>query len=603
MTTPNFKLSSPDKGAQISTQDALENAIQAVIDAFYEEIGGLVTGLLPAGAFDASQGHFPSDSFHGTFYFTSVPGIVDGQPFSIGDWLVPLKDNASLTDFRENWTRGDYSKVVRAIYPDCKSLKMSREPARGSGSLWETQDGTRFVELPNESTCSFETDEGVRLQPIADRYGRYAAQAFDVRSAEAALSANNNWDAFQRWVQAHDVCQTIELPAWRIPLGGPIDFGNRNVVGQGPATILEFSDIPHEEDCITFSGGTGVADRAGQISHLVVDANETGRDGIRWRGGVGCGVTDVQILNAFRDMLHVCPGEKNDFFERFFLDQVSGNRGAGRFGLCLRLPNLGAKAPQFINKTSLRNVKFYGADQAGIGVLLEDGGGGRSAVKIGGGISMQGFHYQYQGSNSQHRGAIYIRRALGSTGYIDGITMEDCTFESQGSGAATPVENAALVLEDENDNRFLIQSFHDRDSILTGWGRWWDYNNVSPSEKIKLWNIHSSIFGSIRNHSSKQFGSSHDAESLTHVPPSSNSVGVVLFDASDHEAAWLVTLKHSNTASGTLHLVRGGSIPMSNALIPSTGPLDLEISGTKVYAINSGNNSIGIRWSAVRILT
>ena len=187
MSSPSFKLPVLEETSNRAMREELETAMQSVIDSFYEEIGGIVTGLLPAGHFDASLGRFPEDALHGSFYFVTVPGTVDGQVFAIGDWLVPLIDGASTTIFRGNWTRGDYSKVVNRVYEDVKSLAASREETRGNGALWLTADGQRFVE---DSTATLGYIENQASTPVRMR----VVDLFDI-DARAFAPATGGADA------------------------------------------------------------------------------------------------------------------------------------------------------------------------------------------------------------------------------------------------------------------------------------------------------------------------------------------------------------------------------------------------------------------------
>ncbi|NVK21496.1 MAG: hypothetical protein HWD86_03180 [Kangiellaceae bacterium] len=146
MPAPTFSLSTGDDAGSGNAREAHEAAIQAVVDAFYEEIGGIVTGLLPVGQFDASTGRFPARAELGGFYITDRPGTVDGQTFAIGDWLIPLKDDAHEMIYAGNWMRGDYSRVTPRIYDSPAHLAASREPGRGPKSPWQTWSGQTYRE-------------------------------------------------------------------------------------------------------------------------------------------------------------------------------------------------------------------------------------------------------------------------------------------------------------------------------------------------------------------------------------------------------------------------------------------------------------------------
>ncbi len=221
MSSPSFKLPVGEESSNRAMRLELETAMQSVIDSFYEEIGGIVTGLLPVGHFDATQGRFPEDALHGSFYFVTAPGTVDGEVFAIGDWLVPLIDGASTTTFKGNWTRGDYSKVVNRVYEDVQSLAASREEARGNGALWLTADGQRFVE-DSTATLGFienkaSTPVRMRVVDLFDIDARAFAPATGGADASAGLQAA--LDLFKARLEAGIPCRlriigeyTVEKP-------------------------------------------------------------------------------------------------------------------------------------------------------------------------------------------------------------------------------------------------------------------------------------------------------------------------------------------------------------------------------------------------------
>ncbi|SFE19922.1 ubiquitin-activating E1 FCCH domain-containing protein [Roseivivax sediminis] len=193
MSGPSFELPRSDETPTRTTKEALELAMQSVIDAFYEEIGGIVTGLMPAGAFDASAGSFPADALHGSYYFVSVAGTVDGEVFAVGDWLVPLIDNASPTTFAGNWTRGDYSKVVHRVYDDSTSLAASLEGSRGQGALWETKDGFRYNEVASGAHLTTAGEVGL----VVTGRNQFTPEAFGAVGGDAAKDTAA-WNAMLR---------------------------------------------------------------------------------------------------------------------------------------------------------------------------------------------------------------------------------------------------------------------------------------------------------------------------------------------------------------------------------------------------------------------
>lgn len=66
---------------------------------------GVGTHMNDQGAWDASGGTFPSGGSIGDFWTCSVAGTVDGIYFNVGDYLVPLVDSPSTTDYEGEWER------------------------------------------------------------------------------------------------------------------------------------------------------------------------------------------------------------------------------------------------------------------------------------------------------------------------------------------------------------------------------------------------------------------------------------------------------------------------------------------------------------------
>lgn len=84
-----------------------EASIQEVIDALQSEIGAAAAGLSPAGSWDAASGSFPAGAAYRTYYIVNNAGVVDGVSFAVGDWLIPLRSDASTTSFAD-WIVGRY---------------------------------------------------------------------------------------------------------------------------------------------------------------------------------------------------------------------------------------------------------------------------------------------------------------------------------------------------------------------------------------------------------------------------------------------------------------------------------------------------------------
>ncbi len=86
----------------------------ADLEALETQVTSIAAGLSPAGNWDPTSGAFPSGAAANTFYVANAAGIVDGQTFAVGDWLIALIAAPSTTTFAANWTRADYSAVVTA---------------------------------------------------------------------------------------------------------------------------------------------------------------------------------------------------------------------------------------------------------------------------------------------------------------------------------------------------------------------------------------------------------------------------------------------------------------------------------------------------------
>lgn len=61
--------------------------------------------LIYAGEWAPSSGRFPASASNGEYFQASDAGTVDGQLFFQGALIVALKDAASTTKFKNNWTR------------------------------------------------------------------------------------------------------------------------------------------------------------------------------------------------------------------------------------------------------------------------------------------------------------------------------------------------------------------------------------------------------------------------------------------------------------------------------------------------------------------
>lgn len=150
MSLPIFSLPTSGTDPRATTKQVLEDNVNAVISALYGEFAAGLSGLAPKGNWDASSGAFPSGTAVGDYYIVSVAGTVDGKGFEVGDWLVSIADNASISAFAANWFRGDYSQI---------NLRQFANTGTMAGSMTLVPDAFYTVESGfNGETETFQYD-------------------------------------------------------------------------------------------------------------------------------------------------------------------------------------------------------------------------------------------------------------------------------------------------------------------------------------------------------------------------------------------------------------------------------------------------------------
>lgn len=487
----------------------------------------------------------------------------------------PINDFKTL---REDTRSADWFKGLEAV-----SIK---EP-----------HATATIVTSSDSPAEVITRGGVRLATTPDAFGHRPLAAFDLAPAQAIPDPVSNASAFQSWIDTHAELATLTLPAWQVPLGKPIDFGKRSVSGQGHLTRLTFSGLKHYEDAVTIGSGTGrVGGRAGKLAGLVVDMQDTGRDGVRFVGGLGCGAAFISVENVGRDAFHFEQDANNRFFERAFLEDCEA-REVGRYGLCIRLAPFGLDDVQFFNKSRFRDIRLTNCRLADIGILLEDNNGPSSRTKIGGGIKFDNFHAQFRGPGTLRKGcAVYVERSATSDAFIDWITFEDCTFEwNFDEGNAN--HNGALKVVNKNGSAPLIYDFTDKMTILTNYFRWWDYNK-DPAPVMHTYQVRNPQLGIYTNMPERELGTPSGKPGTLAVPASGARD---LFDASEAGTVWIVTARTAfSSANRVTALAYGGSSPELDTLV-QTGRLSLQTSGATVQATNSGTSDVNVYWSVSRL--
>lgn len=404
--------------------------------------------------------------------------------------------------------------------------------------------------------------------------------------------------AFQSYVDGTDEFSTIFLPVGTVPLGAPIDLGKRNLVGFGELSKLDFTGLSSIQDAVTIMSDTSVRQRAGKISHCVIDMNDTGRDAVRFNGGMGCGATDVQVRNVGRDGFHFEQIASGDYFERAFLEDCEVYE-SGRYGMCVRLAPFGTGDVQFFNKSRFRDTRFTRCEVADVALLLEDNNGVSNQTKIGGGIKFDNVHAQYNDAShgpNREGCAVYIERAATSDAYIDWITFEDCTFEwNNDDGNAD--QDGALKIVNNNGSDPVIYDFIDKMTILTGYTRWWDYSGAAAPVR-HTYTVRQPQLGTYTNINAREFGTPSSKSGTLNVPAGGTTD---LFDATEAGAIWQVTARAAfNTASRVVALVYGHSTP-EIANINQAGNLSLQNSGGTIQVANAGGSATNIHWTVTRV--
>jgi hypothetical protein len=229
MAAPTYRLPVTGSAHPLTSRAAHEAAVQAVADALYAELGAIATGLRLAGNWDAASGTFPASATRGGYYLVSAAGTVDEQAFAVGDWLVPLVNDASTSSFAGQWARGEYSKVVKRVYENVPALQASAEPARGIGAEWRDLGGHVCREVaPDSEDYLIRTSAGVKLQVAPGPLGLVVTAAgVDPTGAVACDAAFNAAFAYAR-----SKSYGLALPPGRFRVAQGLDFiGSPTVSG------------------------------------------------------------------------------------------------------------------------------------------------------------------------------------------------------------------------------------------------------------------------------------------------------------------------------------------------------------------------------------
>lgn len=277
MPAPKAKLQVNGSNPGATTVAFLEAMVDGVSQALFDQIGAIATGLEPAGNWSAASGAFPAGSDKGSYYVVSAAGAVDGEAFAVGDWLVPLKDNASATKYAGNWFRADYSKVVPRNFKTVTDFLASLAPSRGVGSIWEAE-GHQYEEIPAGTASHLihrSNAAGVLFKVLPDAEGRQVSDAwgvpYDGSDAQPILQKFHDYaaSAGQPWVyspRTYVVSDTVQVTSSGDGSAATIRAdGNQSIdvwyVGKGAITSSDqlrrlYVSTPYVENS-TYSQGGG----------------------------------------------------------------------------------------------------------------------------------------------------------------------------------------------------------------------------------------------------------------------------------------------------------------------------------------------------------
>lgn len=181
-----------DLGSASSTTLATSAAIKSYIDTNVGNLGNL------EGGWDASSGSFPVGSAPvagtkaGDYWYVTVAGTVDSEPFNIGD-VVVAKVNAASTSLKSDWIRLEVNRdqatttVLGLVYLASNAETQTGTDANKAvtpaslSSRTATETRTGIAEIATDAETAAGTDDTrivtpLKLKTLLDnRTGGYAA--------------------------------------------------------------------------------------------------------------------------------------------------------------------------------------------------------------------------------------------------------------------------------------------------------------------------------------------------------------------------------------------------------------------------------------------
>lgn len=180
--------------------------------------------------------------------------------------------------------------------------------------------------------------------------------------------ATNDSAAFSAALAAVGPTQYVYVPytasGYFLGSTSGLTFGNSSaccaLIGIGGRPLLKFGNVGSSTDCLTFEG-SGLAQMI--LENLIIDFNNTGRDGLVVMGSNRPIVRNVQLNNSLRDVFVLSPTD-TDFIEKGQFD--IGIQNAGRHGITMSLSGSGGA---YVNECVWNMLEIRGVSKNTAGGL------------------------------------------------------------------------------------------------------------------------------------------------------------------------------------------------------------------------------------------
>lgn len=97
------------------------------LDELADDVAAIGVPVQLKGTWDASAGSFPGSGSAkaGWSYLVTGTGTVGGVPFTTGDRLIAITDNASTSTYAGHWYKADYTDLVQSVDGNTGAIVLS----------------------------------------------------------------------------------------------------------------------------------------------------------------------------------------------------------------------------------------------------------------------------------------------------------------------------------------------------------------------------------------------------------------------------------------------------------------------------------------------